>query len=346
MKHYCTYFDRGFLPQGLALWKSLRAHDPSALLWVLALDEETNDVLSRMGDEALHVVRLAKLEADDPALVAAKANRSRVEYYFTLSPCWPRWLLNAHPDIDRVTYLDADLFFYGSPTPIFAAMDAARASVLVTAHRFPAALRHYERHGKYNVGVLSFRSDETGLACLDDWRERCLEWCYDRLEHERYADQKYLNAWPDRLGAGLLVLGHPGVNLAPWNWTGYSIDVPESGITIDDQPLIVFHFAALRSLGKGWWDSGQLDYGVMPKRVRNAIYRPYFTALDEVRVQLGESIAPLRRAKMSTGRWLSSLFFGVVWHCTPGGVRALGGGPWSPNSGAWLARWRRERSGK
>ena len=38
MNHYCTYFDRGFLPQGLAMWTSLKAHDATAVLWVLALD--------------------------------------------------------------------------------------------------------------------------------------------------------------------------------------------------------------------------------------------------------------------------------------------------------------------
>ena len=39
MNHYCTYFDRGFLAQGLALWRSLGKHDLDSVLWVLALDE-------------------------------------------------------------------------------------------------------------------------------------------------------------------------------------------------------------------------------------------------------------------------------------------------------------------
>ena len=207
MNHTCTYFDRGFLLQGLALWRSLAAHDPAAVLWVLALDDFTAEFLRVLGESRLRVVPLAQLEAADADLASVRVNRTRVEYYFTLSPCWPIWLLTTHPEIERVTYLDADLFFFASPAPIFAAMDAARASVLVTRHRFPSWLQHYERHGKFNVGVLVFRNDAIGRACLDDWRARCLAWCYDRVELDRYADQKYLDAWPHRVGGALLGTG-------------------------------------------------------------------------------------------------------------------------------------------
>src|SRR4051812_7482561 len=169
MNHYCTYFDRGFLIQGLALWRSLQRHDPDAQLWVLALDEFSAAFLKELDEAALRVVRLDELEVADAELVAAKENRTRVEYYFTLSPCWPRYLLAHQPTIDRITYLDADLFFFAAPSAIFTEMDAAGASVLITAHRFPSWLQHYERHGRFNVGILSFRNDTVGRACLDDW---------------------------------------------------------------------------------------------------------------------------------------------------------------------------------
>ena len=135
------------------------------------------------------------------------------------------------------------MFFFARPGPIFAAMDAASASVLVTAHRFPEWLRHYKQHGKFNVGILSFRNDAAGRACLDDWRTRCLAWCYDRLEDGKYADQKYLDEWPARLGAALLVLDRPGVNLAPWNWMGYNF---VHRLWVDDHELTLFHFARFR----------------------------------------------------------------------------------------------------
>jgi hypothetical protein len=268
--HYCTYFDRGFLIQGLALWRSLKRNDPGAVFWVLALDDFTAGLLGEMGDSRLRVVSLQQLETDDPPLAAAKANRTRIEYFFTLSPCWPRWLIAHCPEIDRITYVDADLFFFANPTPIFETMDTKRASVLITSHRFPPWLRHYERHGRFNVGLLSFRNDPSGRGCLDDWRSRCLDWCHDRLEDDRYADQKYLDAWPARHGSALLVLEHEGVNAAPWNWGG---GVPDTVCRVGD--LVVFHFARFRpTSGDRWWQSGQLDYGVMPWTRRKRGVRP------------------------------------------------------------------------
>lgn len=289
MNHYCTYFDSGFLIQGLAMWRSLAARDQDSVLWVLALDDRAADVLREIGGTWLRVVRLEEIEAGDEELRAAKANRSKAEYYFTLSPCWPLWLLRRRTDIERVTYLDADLFFFGNPGAMFEEMDRAGASVMITRHRFPSWLKHYEKHGVFNVGVLSFRRDEAGFGCLEEWRRQCLEWCHDRLEESRYADQKYLEAWPEKMGKGLLVLEDPAVNAAPWNWAGAAWRMDEAEVIVDGRSLVCFHFARFRPIcGTWWWQSGQLDYGVMPWRLRNALYGAYWRALDAARKEIAE----------------------------------------------------------
>lgn len=345
MNHYCTYFDHGFLLQGVALWQSLRRHDPAGVLWVLALDAETVTALAGLKADRLQVVDLARLEADDPALAAAKANRSRIEFYFTLSPCWPRWLLRTRPEITQLVYLDADLMFFGSPQPVWA--ELARGSVLLCAHRFPAWLRQLERHGRYNVGVLGWRRDAAGLACLDWWRERCLEWCHDRIEPDRYADQKYLEEWPRRF-AGVVECGHPGINLGPWNWLNHRLTPGPAGLQVDGRELVVFHFASLRRLGRQWWDSGQLNYGVMPGRVRQEVYGPYLDLLARLEGELARDPSGPVLARPIAGRrhwrrWLQLFFFGAVWFRTTGGTLwspALPGV--GPRAGRWLARLRGE----
>ncbi|ACB75055.1 hypothetical protein [Opitutus terrae] len=337
MNHYCTYFDRGFLAQGLAMWRSLATNDPDSVLWVLALDDFTAEVLRNVGGTWLRVILLRELEHDDEMLAAAKANRSRIEYYFTLSPCWPRWLLARRREIDRLTYVDADLFFFGDPGVLFEEMDARGASVAITAHRFPTWLQHYQQHGCFNVGILSWRRDAAGLGCLEDWRQRCLEWCYDRLEPDRYADQKYLEQWPAMLGPRLLVLEHPGVNLAPWNWAGHTVHVgpaasrrPARGasrrgteaspVSIDGHPLLVFHFARFRPIrGTWWWQSGQLDYGVMPWRLRQAVYGPYWEALCAARSEIRQ-----RRPDFDFPR--GTRLGREFWHALP--LRLIFGSDW------------------
>lgn len=363
MNHYCTYFDRGFLIQGLAMWRSLAIHDRDSVLWVLALDEFTAEVLKEIGGTWLRVVRLEEVETGDAELAAAKVNRSRAEYYFTLSPCWPRWLLRARPEIARITYLDADLFFFDDPAAMFDAMDAGRASVLITRHRFPEWLRHYEKHGVFNVGVLSFRCDEAGLKCLEQWRSQCLAWCFDRLEDGKYADQKYLDAWPERLVDALLVLEDPGVNAAPWNWAGKRWEIvrttdSEKGgeslaVRVDGAPLIVFHFARFRPLrGTWWWQSGQLDYGVMPQPLRNALYGAYWRALDaaraEIRARREGFDFPVRGSRLGRGFWSSlplRILFGSDWLRVGDSFVSgrIGIGRWSGRALAALRKLRRGR---
>ncbi len=324
MNHYCTYFDRGFLVQGVALWRSLARHDPDAALWVLALDDETAETLRALGDTFLRVVPLAELEAADPDLLATRSTRSWPEYLFTLSPCWPRWILSTQDYLRRITYLDADLACFSRPTDLFTAMEEADASVLITPHRFPPWLQHYERHGRFNVGVLSFAADDIARRCLDTWREECLAWCHDRVEGGRYADQGYLNAWPERLGKHLLVLDDPGVNAAPWNWAAHSYRITDSSLapfTVEGHRLVFFHFARFRPRVGTWlWESGQLDYGIMPLGLRNALYGSYWTMLVAAQAELRAAKPSVDFAFRTTRRGRSGwrvlclrLVFGGTW---------------------------------
>lgn len=289
LNHYCTYFDRNFLVQGCALAASLRENDPASVLWVLCLDDFTFSYLRQAALPRVRAVELADLERADEELRVVKDGRQKVEYYFTLSPCWPRYLLREVPGIDRITYVDADMYFFGSPNPIFAEMDTA--SILVTEHRYPSYLRHHLRCGKFNVGLLSFRNDPIGRDCLDEWRTRCLAWCFDRAEEGKYGDQKYLDEWPDRYGAGLCVSRRLGANLAPWNWPQYRFSVSGDRILVDGQPLELFHFARFAPVcGSHVLQSGQLEYGVMPWGLRQRIYGRYWRALKAAE----EEIAKLR----------------------------------------------------
>lgn len=340
MNHYCTCFDAAFLPHGLALWASLQAQAPGSVLWVLALDEETAAVLGARAAGGLRSVSLETLEAGDEELAAAKRNRSRTEYIFTLSPCWPRWLLNRHPELPGITSVDADLYFFANPQPFFAEIEAAGASVGIVGHRYPPALRELEAWGRFNVGIQHFRNDAAGRAVLEDWRTRCLEWCHDRLEPDRFADQKYLDAWPDRFGAAIHVVVHPGINVAPWNWPGVSWRIESDGPQVDGHPLIAFHFAKFRPWGLGLWDSGQLDLAVMPRWLRRVVYERYWQALRAT----GQAVPNVRRGRRPGGKgWLLRLLFGALWWRIGGAWIALGLGPLGRYSGAWLCAWRRRR---
>jgi hypothetical protein len=139
------------------------------------MDRISHEALTMLELPDVHAIALADYERDDKALLEAKQNRTLIEYYFTCSPSLPLFILDNHRDVDLITYLDADLFFFADPTPVFD--ELGDRSIGIIGHRFPASLRGLERFGVYNVGWLSFRRNAQALACLHWWRERCLEWC-------------------------------------------------------------------------------------------------------------------------------------------------------------------------
>lgn len=278
-RYFCTYFDHRYLTRGLSLYHSLQRHCPNFQLWVLCLDEHCHAILKQMDLPEVRLLRLEELETYDTDLAAVKGTRTLVEYYFTCTPALPLFVLHLEASIDLITYVDADLFFFSSLEPAFDEIE--NGSIAMIAHRFSPALKYMEASGHYNVGWLSFRRDASGLACLNWWRERCIEWCYDRIEDERFADQKYLNAWPEKF-SGVIVIQNVGVGLAPWNLAKYSLSKADEIWMVDNQPLIMFHFQGLRQM-TGWlFDTGLYDYRVKSSQViKEAVYYPYVRQLVE-----------------------------------------------------------------
>lgn len=280
MYYFCTYFDHRYLARGLALYESLRRHCPSFQLWVLCLDRTCYDILSQLGLANVKLIALEDFEKGDQDLLKAKQNRSMVEYYFTCTPSLPLFILNNCPEVGLITYLDADLFFFADPAPIYD--EIADHSIAIIGHRFPPNLRELERVGIYNVGWLSFRRDVNAFACLSWWRERCIEWCYDQWGDGRFADQKYLDDWPSRF-EGVVVLGNKGANLAPWNLGNYKIYENGDCAWVDEQPLICFHFHGFKQLRSWLYDPYFVSYKVRPSKViRRSIVSPYILTLRQV----------------------------------------------------------------
>jgi hypothetical protein len=274
---YCTYFDDNYLPRGLALHHSLQRHAPGSRLWVLCLSEACYRTLVALDLPNLIPRRLADFEKADPEVAATRSTRSVIEYYFTCSPAWLLFVLKSEPDAEWVTYLDSDLFFFASPDPIYDEMKDAAFGII--PHRFAKRLAGYLRFGTYNVGWVSARQCDEGIAALRWWRERCIEWCYDRVEGDRFADQRYLDRLPE-LFANVHVIEHLGANLAPWNLANYRLEWRGGSVEIESRyPLVFFHFFGVKRSGRYYFNSHRLYRAPFSDLVRHRIYEPYIAVL-------------------------------------------------------------------
>ncbi|KAF0219360.1 MAG: family 2 glycosyl [Geobacteraceae bacterium] len=284
-RYYCTYFDRNYLIKALALIKSLNAHEKNEFhLFAVCLDEITRIILEKLAPLNVTVIPLHRVEQGDEALASARQNRSQVEYYWTLTPTVILWLFEQFPAARVLTYLDADLYFYSSPDPIIA--EFADRSIMIHEHRFSPGQAHMETHGKYNVGLLCFRRDGNGMEALKWWRERCIEWCYARVEDGKFGDQLYLNDWPERF-KGLRVLENIGAGVAPWNQEQYAFTVNEQGLVmVNDTPLVFYHFHGLTFVTPDVVIPVKYLQYTLTEELLHLVFLPYIQAMTEAAVSV------------------------------------------------------------
>jgi len=276
MLNFCTYFDIFYLHRGLALYRSLAEHSESFTLWILCFDNKTYEILDALKLPHAKLIHRQEFEAKDERLVSTKRNRSRVEYYWTCTPSLPLYIFRNQQDIQMVTYLDADMYFFSSPLAIFEKLK--EGSVLIIPHDYSPEYEHQQAAGKYNVGVLTFRANNDGLSCLNWWRDRCIEWCYLLHEDGNFGDQGYLNDWPERF-QGVVESDNAGLNAAPWNVSKYEITLdPNEKVLIDNRPLICYHFHALHFCTSRLAFIGGSNISLSPISLLS-IYRPYLNTL-------------------------------------------------------------------
>ncbi|HXA41741.1 MAG TPA: hypothetical protein VNV65_02390 [Candidatus Solibacter sp.] len=308
-RYYCTYFDRNYVNRAICLYQSLRDRGGPFRLYALCFDAASMEILKRLSFPEVSTIPVDDLLRGDTALTEARRTRSTVEFYFTATPSLPLYVLNHYPEVDRITYVDADLYYFADPERVFD--EAHGASIAIIAHGFPPALASRVIYGKYNVGWLSFNRDVEAVECLTRWREQCLDWCYDRVEEGRFADQKYLDDWPQRFKS-VVVLEHPGANLAPWNLGARRLTEQEGRVHVDGRPLLFFHFHGLRRSAPRVWNTRLGEYGVqMTPLIRRRIYRPYLAALGaavaEVAVEAPGNqlkVGAHERHRYTNTRWL------------------------------------------
>lgn len=284
MRNYCTLFDQNYLSRGLALHSSLVRHGNDFRLFILCLDRPTFNALSALALPRVELIPVEAVADWDRDLQAARPNRSAPEFYLTCKPVLFRYVFANFDGVDRITYLDSDLYFFSDPGA--AEQEFADSAIALTSHRFPSRLAYMKRAGEFNAGWVSVSAAAEGRRFLEWWRARCIEWCRVLFEETRFGDQKYLDQVPG-LFQNVVSVSHPGLNAAPWNIDGLRVDASETGVTIEGRPLIAFHFHGMKRVVPRLYDSGLYTYGVrLAGVVRQNIYRPYLKELSRCEARI------------------------------------------------------------
>ena len=284
--NFCTLFDSNYFTRGLALYYSLEKKCPDFHIYIFAFDQRAYDLLKGMELNKATIISLKEFE--DEELLEIKQTRSIAEYCWTCTSSTILYILEKY-NVESCTYLDADLFFYSSPKPIFEEM--GNQSILITEHRYSPQYNKQLKAGKYCVQFITIKHNDQGLTALRWWRARCIEWCYARYEDGKFGDQLYLEDWTERF-QGVHVLQHLGGGLAAWNIQQYAFEKTNDKITGTEISTgrkfdaIFYHFHYLK-----FYTNGKIELGrrTLTENVLNVFYKPYIKYLEELKERISEN---------------------------------------------------------
>lgn len=242
MLNFCTLFDSRYMSRGMAMYESLKKHCNNFHLYIFAFDDICYNFFKENTFDHITIISLNEFE--DQELLRIKPTRSKGEYCWTCTSSTILYVLNNYP-VDNCTYIDADLYFFASPQVLID--EIGNNSILLTEHRYTPEYDQTKTSGKYCVQFMYFKKDARGMKALQWWRERCIEWCYNRMEDGKFGDQKYLDDWTERF-EGVHVLRNLGGGVAPWNMQQYTFYKESNKIYGEEETtqkkfqIIFYHF--------------------------------------------------------------------------------------------------------
>jgi hypothetical protein len=280
MHNFCTLFDSNYLPRALVMYHSLVATGERFTLYVVCFDDLALEVLKKLKLPNLIEIPLGDFESKE--LLAVKNTRTTGEYCWTCTAHVIRYVIDTYK-LPQVTYLDADLCFYNKPSIILEEFNQSGGSVLITEHRYTARYNQSATSGIYCVQFMTFNADKRGLEVLQWWQDRCLEWCFSRVENGKFGDQKYLDDWTERF-EGIHVLQHLGGGVAPWNIQQYKLSYKGTDCYVNDYLLVFYHYHSYKYYSDGKHSCASSYY--LNKDVINLLYDPYRFALLNVHEEI------------------------------------------------------------
>ena len=256
--NFCTYFDSKYISFGFSLLESLHKHYNDKGIYVLCLDQETL-LLTRKFFPKVITITLSEIENAYKDLLSIKVQRPATEYIWTLTPHLIEYLIQ-HKNVDFITYLDSDQYFFDTPKTIIDEVEFHSISIL--PHRFRKSLKHLEVYGFYNVSWVSMRNDSNAREALKWWRCKCIENCSVDLDKGIVGDQKYLDLFKSRFQS-VHDINNDGCGVAPWN---YDIN----------KKIILYHFQSLRLINRFMFTYNHSEYKFkLSHRIFVDVYAPF-----------------------------------------------------------------------
>jgi len=287
--NFYTFFDKNYLYKGIVLYRSLQNTCSDFVLFVLCGDEITYNLLSKMNLSNVKLITLQELEREDTDLLSIKNTRTHAEYLWTTKASLALILFKTYPRLQSLAYLDADLYFFSNPQPLFDELNGD--FILITKSDLSPEYKRLLSQAPYNTQFIIFKNHPESIKVLEWWRKKLIERCYGRPssllfwrnyknQNMQGADQIYLKDWLTRF-KGIHVLQNNKLCLGPWNANKYYISLKDNVIYAEDIKLILYHFHSFEINNANRFTLVDGAYRIN-KSVKELIYRPYIAEIKSI----------------------------------------------------------------
>lgn len=258
--------------EGWVCHYTLHQLDPSLKIYLLCIGNDVLDKAKTLTDKGIVPISLHDFEKAYPVLPTVKNSRALKEYIVTMKPFLPEYIFD-HFGEEKLIFTDSDMAFWNNPSEIFEELD--ECSFLAKDHE----IEPQRSAGRFNVGLLGYKDDDSCREWLKWWQDRCIEWCQWRAHDGKFAEQGYLNILHNKplKFKGFLSTKHPGVNLAPWNISKHKVYKENGILKVDGQNLICYHYHEFELRGNSYHPTGWK----LPPGTKELLYEQYFSLVKK-----------------------------------------------------------------
>ncbi|MET3126719.1 hypothetical protein ABID42_001821 [Arcicella rosea] len=242
MKLIYTVCTASYLYQAFSLGDSIKKTNPDYEL-IICLTDKMPEVNFPIPYKILPVESI-----NFPALEEYSQKFSIIELACAFKPIFAFYLLKSYPSLEKLIYLDTDIYLYDSLVGIEKNLD--EHDIILTPHitkAIPLSERWNEKQylnaGLYNAGFIAFKRTENSLKFLDWWQTHLNKYGYLDYCKGMGADQLCLNFVPV-FYEKVLVDYNPSLNIAYWNLQERELNFVDGKYFVNQNtPLVFFHFS-------------------------------------------------------------------------------------------------------
>ena len=271
---YFTIINKNYILRGVTLYNSISKFlNHKSKFVIVCVDETSCEIIRKLSLENCKVISLETLQTYNLSKISKK--RKINELCWTLKPIVMDFIALNFKDSRWIIYMDSDSMVFKNLDDIL----LNNYDIILTPHNFSDNREKglEAKVGKYNAGFVAVKTTKNGKKAIKFWMKKCLEWCKDVPDKNKYADQKYLDLIENKFDN--VVNNIDGVNIAPWN-ISYS-----KKLDFKNMRLLFYHMQGFKIYNERIFCVYSYNYKIS-KNTYNRIYKPYINLLRLTFMQL------------------------------------------------------------